>query len=110
MRLDLTDLSISKFNHTGAKANFSQWAEGRKLVEKMKSKGGDELTDKTDIEEKMKELRADFVGRLTVIPVGGNEISCCFTVARTSIEDMQKVCQEKACLETSHRIGTHLRR
>ena len=92
MKLNLTDLSIFKFNNTGAKANFSQWVEGRKLVEKMKSKGGEELTNKTDIEEKMKEMRADFVGRLDVIPVGGNEISCCFTVAPISMEDMRKVC------------------
>ena len=104
MKLNLTDLSIFKFNDTGAKANFSQWVEGRKLVVKMKSKGGEELTDRTDIEEMMKELRADFVGRLTVIPMGGNEISCCFTVAPTSLEGIQKVCQEKACLETSPRI------
>ena len=101
MKLNLTDLSIFKFNNTGAKANFSQWVEGRKLVEKMKSKGGEELTNKTDIEEKMKEMRADFVGRLDVIPVGGNEISCCFTVAPTSMESLL----EKACSETSPRIS-----
>ena len=62
MKLNLTDLSIFNFNDTGAKANFSQWVEGSKLVEKMKSKGGEELTDRTEIEEKMKDLRADFVG------------------------------------------------
>ena len=101
MKLNLTDLSIFKFNNTGAKANFSQWVEGRKLVKEMKSKGGEELTNKTDIEEKMKEMRADFVGRLDVIPVGGNEISCCFTVAPTSMESLL----EKACSETSPRIS-----
>ena len=104
MKLNLTDLSIFKFNDIGAKANFSQWVEGKKLVEKMKAKGGEELTDQTEIEEKMKELRADFVGRLTVIPMGGNEISCCFTVAPTSLEGMRKICLDKTCLETSPRI------
>ena len=54
----------------------------------MKSKRGEKLTDKMNT-EKMRELRANFVGRLAVIPVGGYEIFCCFTVAPTC---MRKVC------------------
>ena len=104
LKLDLTDLSVFKFNEGGAKANFSQWVEGGALVEKMKEKGGEELTDRTDIENKMEELSIEFVGRLVVVPMGGNDISCCFTVAPVSLEGMKKICQEKGCLENSPRI------
>ena len=104
LKLNLTDLSIFQFNDNGAKANFSHWVEGKMLVEKMKAKGGEELTDRTDIENKMKELKVDFVGRLVVLPMGGNNMSCCFTVAPVSLEGMKEICVEKACLENSPRI------
>ena len=74
---------------------FSQRVEGRKLVEKMKSK-------------EVEELRADFVRRLAVILMGVNEISCCSTRAPTSLEGMEKVCLEKFAWKLS--LGFHERR
>ena len=65
------------------------------------SKRGEELTDKMNTEEKMRELRANFVGRRAVIPVGGYEIFCYFTVAPTCMKGILKVCQENSSLITS---------
>ena len=74
--------------------------EGRKLVEKMKSKEVEELIYRTDIKEKMK-LKADFVRRLAVILMGVNEISCCSTGTPTSLEGMEKVGLEKLAWKLS---------
>ena len=52
LKLNLTDLSIFQFNDNGAKANFTQWVEGKTLVEKMKAKVGEKLTDRSNIDNK----------------------------------------------------------
>ena len=101
LKLNLTDLSVFQFNDNRAKSNFSQWVEGKTLVEKMKAKVGEKLTDRSNIDNKIKEMKEDFIGRLVVLPMGGNNMSCCFTMAPVSEEGMKKICMEKACLENS---------
>ena len=104
LKLNLTDLSGFRFNGNGARANFSSWVEGKGLVTKMKRKGEEELTDKKDIEEKLEELKVNFVGRLAVVPLGCNDMGVCFMVAPVGMEEMKKNCLEKSCIENSARI------
>ena len=104
LKLNLTDLSGFRFNGNRARANFSLWVEGKGLVTKMKRKGEEELTDKKDIEEKLEELKVNFVGRLAVVPLGCNDMGVCFMVAPVGMEEMKKNCLEKSCIENSARI------
>ena len=104
LKLNLTDLSGFNFNGNGARANFSSWVEGKSLVTKMKKRGEEELTDKKDIEEKLEELKVNFVGRLAVVPLGSNDMGVCFMVAPVGMEEMKKKCLEKSCIENSARI------
>ena len=104
LKLNLTDLSGFNFNGNGARANFSSWVEGKSLVTRMKKRGEEELTDKKDIEEKLEELKVNFVGRLAVVPLGSNDMGVCFMVAPVGMEEMKKKCLEKSCIENSARI------
>ena len=104
LKLNLTDLTSFEFNQNGARANFSSWVEGKSLVTKMKKRGEEELIDKKDIEEKLKELKVEFVGRLAVVPLGCNDMGVCFMVAPVGMEEMKRICREKSCIENSARI------
>ena len=68
------------------------------MVTEIKKRGGEELTDKKDIEEKLKELKVNFVGRLAVVPLGCKKMGVCFMVVPGDEEELLgKILHKEFC-------------